>query len=1140
VSQKFWALVGLATWATAATGAEIAPARFTRLTTDDGLSHGHVLAILQDRQGFLWFGTRLGGLNRFDGIDFKVYRHDFEDPHSLSHDFVWRLYQDRGGDLWVGTNGGGLNRYDRQSDSFVRYRHEAGNPRSLPDDNVKSIYEDRAGALWVGTDGGLGRLDRDKGTFTVYRHDPQDPQSLSDDSVRCILEDPKSGRLWLGTRRGGISILDPHTGRCTFHPYRLDDPAGLSSPSVIDMFRDQAGQLWLGSRAGLDHLETETGTFAHYRHDPRDPGSLSPGAVRAIHEDRQGRLWVATENGLDFFDRAAGRFHHYRHHPFDPESLGDDDVYALHEDDVGALWVGTANAGVARLDPEPAQFLNYRADPTDARSLSSNAVQAVHVDHAGRVWVGTTEGLDRLEGGGFVRYPHREGDARSLGGQDVRAIAEDAGGSLWVGTEGDGLSRFDGAGFVKYRHDPHDPRSLGGSDIDALHASPGGGLWVALRGVGLDYYDGRSFIHYGPDAPAPRTLPTHYVLDVLERPAGTLWLATNSSGLLRLDVATSAVQAFPLDPHHPDSESANRVHVLYGENDGALWLGSDSGLYRFDPAAATYTQHFTTRDGLPSNTVLGIVGDGHGNLWLSTPTGLSRADPPERRFRNYGRADGLPGRAFRWRSHARSADGRLYFGSSDGLTSFHPAELTENPHVPPVVFTGFDVFDRPEAVGAEGSSLSTAIHAAHEVVLGPNPSSFSVRFAALDYAAPRSNRYAYRLEGFDGRWRQTDAGRRSATYTNLDPGRYVFRVRGSNNDGVWNEAGAALTIIVTPPWWRTWWFRGAFALTTFALIAFAYRMRVRTLEERERRFRTLAESVPDLVVRYDRQPRPVYVSPAAEKYADLGVQPSAVERWRPAIQDVFAKGDERSLEFELDTPRGRRTFESRLLPERDAKGTTASVLVITRDVTGNKLLLKELHHRVKSNLEIVGSLLSLQSRHVLEKSAQVVLQDSHSRVRSMALIHEKLFEASDPARVDARPYVQALVGAVQASHGARGYLLDTAVDVDAATLDVDTAVACGLLLNELVSNALQHAFPAARPGTVDVELANEGVGRFRLRVRDDGVGFPPEVDFRRTETLGLQLVMHLVDQLDGSIELIRDGGTTFVVRFRALRPPERP
>jgi signal transduction histidine kinase/ligand-binding sensor domain-containing protein/DNA-binding response OmpR family regulator len=791
-----WALV-LAMAREGGASAEEPELRFSRLAVEEGLSHNNVGAVLRDRLGFMWFGTHLGGLNRYDGYEMRVYRNDPANGRSLAHNDVWVLHEDRAGTLWVGTNGGGLDRYERATDTFAHYRHDPKDARSLPHDSVTAIYEDRRGVLWVGSAGGLSRFDN--GTFTTWRSDPEDPHTLSDSSVRAILEDPRTGRLWLGTRRGGLDLMDPATGQVTRFMHAEGDPRSLSDNAVDHLLADRAGQVWIATRRGLDRFDPATQTFTRYLHDPRDPRSVSHDHVVITHEDRRGRFWVGTQDGLDLLDRAAGTFRHYRHDPGDPRSLSDDGIHTMYEDDTGALWIGTVNGGVSRLPGETPKVSTWRHD----------TVQAVHNDPDGTLWVGTAQGLDRFDGRSFTR---------TLADRDIRALATDPGG-LWIGTSDGGLARFDGRSFTHHRSHPGDPGSLAGDFVEALAVSPRGGLWIAVHGVGLDHFDGKTFTHHH--------LPSRYVDAIFPDGAGAVWLGTASHGLVRYQPASGRSTTFLPDPQRPESEAANRVHAIWPDPDGALWLGGSAGLFRFDPVTARFTEHYTTSDGLPDTAVVAIVGDDRGVLWLSTVRGLSRFDPRSRRFRTFDRSDGLQSNQLGERASARRGDGRLFFGGTRGLDALDPARLTDNPHVPPVVLTGFELFDK-------AVDLETAIPVAREIRLRHSQSVFSIAFAALNFTSPEKNRYAYRMEGFDAGWRLTAADRRLATYTNLDPGTYTFRVRAANNDGLWNESGASIRVIITPPWWRTPWFEALAIAATLGAALGAYRWRVRAIDERNR------------------------------------------------------------------------------------------------------------------------------------------------------------------------------------------------------------------------------------------------------------------------------------------------------------------
>ncbi len=821
-------------------GVDEPPLAFTRLTSEEGLSQDRVWSIVRDHQGFMWFGTGLGGLNRYDGYQLKVFRNDPGDRRSLGFNFVWALLEDRQNNLWVGTNGGGLDRYDRATDTFTHYRPDADDPHSLPHDHVSALYQDRAGVLWVGTGGGLSRFDPQAGRFFTYRARPQDPDGLSDSSVRAILEDPASGALWLGTRRGGLDALDRASGRFTRWLNVPGDPRSLSDNAIEHLLRDRAGYLWVATRRGLNRFDPRTGTFTRYMHDPVDAGTLSHEWVTMTLEDRRGRFWVATLGGLDLLDRQTGRVTHVRHDPANPRSLGDDGIRALYEDDGGALWIGTENGGVSRLAAEPSRFVSWRSNPRKSDSLAHDAVQAVHVDRAGAVWIGTAGGLNRFDGRSFAVHRHDPRDPDSVGSSDIRALDSDAGG-LWIGTFDGGLSRFDGRTFRTYRPDPRDPGSLGGEYVEALHAGARGGLWLALHGIGLDHFDGKTFTHHRYDPARAGSLPSRYVIALHEDAQGTLWIGTAEQGLVRLVPATGVFTSYLPDPAHPGSEASNRVHAIHPARDGALWLGSSAGLLRFDPTSGRFTARYTEADGLPETAVLSVEADRQGQLWLATVRGLGRFNPATRTSRTFDRSDGLPSNELSYRASATGPDGRMYFGGRSGLTAFFPDRLTDNLHPPPVVLTGFELFDQPIDIRDPRSPLKSTVTTSQEIRLRHDQSVFSIAFSALDYTAPGKNRYAYRMEGFDADWRQTGADRRVATYTNLDPGTYTFRVRAANNDGVWNQTGASIRVVIIPPWWQATWFRILALASGLAVALAAYRVRMRGIRQRGRELALLVD-----------------------------------------------------------------------------------------------------------------------------------------------------------------------------------------------------------------------------------------------------------------------------------------------------------
>ena len=803
---------------------------FTHLSVADGLSHADVRAIAQDRQGFMWFGTWLGGLNRYDGYTFRVYKHDDQDQRSLINDTVRTLYVDHTGVLWISTWGPGLDRYDRDTDSFTHFRHDPHDPTSLPDNNVKAFYEDETGTLWVGTHAGLSRFDRARGTFFTYRARPDDPASFGETHVQSIGLDATTGMLWVGTEDSGVKVLDRSTGHFTSYANDPDDASSLSNNVVLNIFQDRAGARWLSTADGLNRFDPRTHKFVRYFHDLRNPSSLSDNSVLETYDDRAGRFWVVTNNGLNLMDRARGTFARYLHDRNDPSSLSGNtfNYEALCEDTSGTLWMGMRSTGVDRLASAAARFTTYRHNSQDVNSLDNDSVTSLALGSGGELWIGTETGLNRFDGRTFTHYVNDPHDPSSLSPGPQRMVAQDSHGVVWTGTYGGGLDRLDGQRVKHFRHDPRNSDSPANDNISNLAPDAQGGLWIGVHGKGMDYFDGRRFTHFAPDPANPTSLPDAYALPLLLDRHGMLWIGTTNSGLVRFDTHTRKFTTYLIDPNQPGSQAANWTKDVY--SDGAsIWVASSIGLSRFDPETGKFTHHYTEKDGLANNSVVGVLGDAQGNVWVSTIKGLSRFDPRTETFRNYDVFDGLQGNEFSLHCRAKAPDGRLFFAGVNGLSAFYPDKLVDNTTPPPVVLTEFELFNKPVKIGAKDSPLRQAINVATSITLRYEQAVFRFQFAALNYSAPQKNRYAYKLDGFDRDWQYTDATRRFATYTNLDHGDYTFRVKASNNDGVWNEQGVALHIRILPPWWSTWWFRALVLASILLSIWCAYQLRVREL-----------------------------------------------------------------------------------------------------------------------------------------------------------------------------------------------------------------------------------------------------------------------------------------------------------------------
>jgi ligand-binding sensor domain-containing protein/signal transduction histidine kinase len=769
----------------------------------------------------MWFGT-IDGLNRFDGFEFTVYKHEPRDSNSLSSSNITCLVYDEDGTLWIGTNGGGLNSFDHRTGKFTRYNMDLG-----PTHNqyVWSLCKGRDGILWIGADVVIG-LDKKSGR--IFTIDSSEIMSPGIKVVRAIYEDT-AGVLWVGTWFDGVNKIEKDRRRVSTFRHDSKNPNSLSENHVISIFQDSHGGLWFGTyTGGLNRFDAHKETFTRSSKQQGRTNGLNDNTVRTMYEDREGRLWLGTSGGgVNILDMKTGHVSYLMHDNSNPTSLRGDHVFAIHEDNSGTLWFAT-DGGLSKYSHVKHKFSLI---PVGSHIGSLPApVGALCEDRHGELWIANyAKGLTKYvrEEKSFTHYTHDRKSNNSFGGGYIATVLADHLGFVWAGTVGNGLSRFDPhTGFFKtYKIESSDP-SRRGNSVDAIYEDTRGNLWIGTgRSLALLDRSKDRFTYFGDYASiARRDLAVFNIQCILEERENTLWLGTQFAGLIEYDPQRGVLSHFEHDELDTNSISSNDVRIIHRDRQDRLWLGTyGRGIDLYDRNTRTFG-HLTEREGLLSNIIHGILEDDNGNLWISTPKGLSRFNPDAKAIRNYDAADGLSGLVYR--SCVKSRTGEMIVGSERGLFVFHPGNLVDNTHVPNIVLTAFNVLSEPYP-------LPQAIHSTKEIILDHNQNFFSFEFAALDYTNPQKNQYAYRLEGVDDNWVQAGT-RRYANYTHLDPGKYVFRVKGSNNDGVWNEKGTSVSIVITPPFWQTWWFRVLTLLAVGALVTLAYNYRVNRLLKLER------------------------------------------------------------------------------------------------------------------------------------------------------------------------------------------------------------------------------------------------------------------------------------------------------------------
>ncbi|NGZ87823.1 two-component regulator propeller domain-containing protein [Duganella aceris] len=825
-----------AAWA----GAPPRTLRFEQLSVEHGLAQESVLAIAQDRQGFIWLGTQ-AGLTRFDGYRTTTYKSAVSDPRSLGDNWVRVLHLDRAGQLWVGTDGG-LDRYEPGTRSFTHFLPAESSQRGNGNRHVRAIADDGAGGLWVASADGLHHFDPAGKRFTSWHNDPADAGSLANDQVNALARDA-AGRLWVGTATG-LDMLAP--GASSFQHYTIDAAADGKSNAVVALQVDSAQTLWVGTMVGLEQWRLQGAEPQRRRLGARE--GLKPGvSITTLYQDADNQVWVGSlADGLFRWLPAENRLVQYRHQFSDAHSVADNQISALFRDRVGTFWVGTWNDGVSRVDMGSGGFARIVRQADAPNPLSDNKIRAIVPDGRGRLWLGSSGGLnlyDPLSGESRI-WRHDPLSANSLSDDQVSAVWRDKGGNLWIGGRAgiNHLNLATGAiralSFVR-----GDPAS---DTIRNIVGDRAGVLWIASRG-GLHRLDPqtmetRTFRHDPSDS---GSLADNVVRPILEDRKGRLWIGT-FNGLDLLDRKTGKFRHFRRDAADPSSLSHDEVHYLYEDAQGAIWVGTAAGLNRMEIAAdgAVRFRRYLRKDGIADDAIAAILPDDAGNLWLSTNSGLSRLNVETGAVRNYGGADGTIEGAYFDGAALRTPDGTLYFGGFNGITAFSPPEVRENSVAPAVAITDFQIFNKSlqPGQGDHPQVLKTAIEHTAALTLLEADSMFSLEFAALHYAAPQRNRFAYQLQGFDQDWVVTDSSKRFATYTNLDAGTYVFRVKAANKDGIWNDNPATLEITIRPPFWKTWWFRSLMALLALGCGYAAYHVRVRRLRRQQQRLEQLVGS----------------------------------------------------------------------------------------------------------------------------------------------------------------------------------------------------------------------------------------------------------------------------------------------------------
>jgi len=826
---------------------------FSHLDFTNGLINNHITSIYKDSRGYMWFGT-VAGLDRYDGYQFRHFRHDQRDTTSIVDNYAEQIFEGPGRRLWVEIRAGRFNIFDFEKDCFDRNFANYLNRLSLPTYRLLTITKGADDYWFIYQDGG------------VYHYLPDGhivPIPNTSATINTARADG-DGNCWIVYRSGILEKIDGHINRSVFRTPAFQNSVG-SGLSTCGLYIDRQNDLWLyanGYFKGAWYYCPPTGELRHLSLE--SPGVLlNSNLIDNVLQDEKGLIWLATDHGgINIVDKRNFSVRYIRHVEDDPRGIADNSLSTLYGDSAGTIWVGTFKNGVSYYHQNRMQFPQYRHDPQNPGSLSFDDVNGFAEDSAGTIWIGGNGGglmsFDRRHSR-FRQYLHNPNDPSSLGNNIIVGLLAGRGNRLWIGTYFGGLDCFDGRTFTHFRHDPNDPTSLADDRVMCVYEDTEGQLWVGTLAGGMDRYDRkkRQFIHYNMSIPG--TISNNYISSITADDQGNLWIATGYG----IDILQKRTGLFVHLSSADNQLSSDNVTTLLQDSEHHLWAGTREGLDLYDPASNRF-QSFRVEDGLPDNTIRSIQEDRQHHLWVTTANGISRiilnrnAGRYSIRCKNYHEQDGLQGREFNERAGLTTRDGSILIGGPNGFNLFNPENLIDTRNNAPIVLGNLELFDqqvRPgEPVGGH-ILLEKALAETQKITLRYGEKVFSIGFASLDYVDNPRSRYMYKLEGFDKNWLIADAGARKATFTNLDAGSYIFHVKASDEDGAWNDREASLKITVLPPWWRTPLAYIIYALLTIALLYIARRMiiqraRMRFALEHERQEARRMHEIDRMKIRF--------------------------------------------------------------------------------------------------------------------------------------------------------------------------------------------------------------------------------------------------------------------------------------------------
>lgn len=796
---------------------------FRKLSIEQGLSQSSVNAIIQDKEGYIWFGTQ-DGLNKYDGISFTVFNYRKQDSASLSNPHIRTLFECSDNFIWIGTESGGLNRFNKLTGKFQSFQNDKNKASSISHNNVRSILEDDSKNIWVATfGGGLNIFNKLTNSFKRITGKTDDGIDVSELRIESMLLDNKQ-TLWIGTNDKGLFSYDIIKDK--WKHFNLGDKDNRVSALAIN----DNNTVWVGTYgSGLFLFDKNKTEFV------KQNISLSSNFVVEILPDKQNKIWIGTYGGgLNLYDLQSKELRVFKHNSEIPSSLSNNDVWSICISAEGTAFIGTDGGGVNIYDSHSQKFPSFKTAISQS-SQTNNLVRCFYQDSRGNLWIGTYGGglnSYNQKTGEHIIYKRNENDKQSISSNRIVSISETPDGTLWFGTDGGGLNKFNytTSKFIRFTHDEKNNQSITNDVVWSIMPESDKGLWLGTRGGGLNYFDLKTekFSAFRYNANDANTLRSDFIRCLYNDNKGNLWIGTEGGGFSIFNKNTQAIKNYKNILAEENGLNNNTIRCIYIQDGNYVWLGTDGGGLNLYDIASDKFYHYTVDDGLPNNVIYGILPDKKGYLWMSTNNGICRfkllSAPADKKIfiKKYFISDGLQSNEFNTGAYFTNVDGEMFFGGINGYNRFYPENILENTFIPPVRITRFKIFETDYV-------LDTLVDFIQQITLNYQQNFFSFSFAALSFSMPEKNRYAYMLEGFDKEWIYTE-NRNYASYTNLDPGTYIFKVKASNNDGVWNDVGTSVKIIIKPPFYKTWWFYSLLVISGVLSVILFIKIRERNLK----------------------------------------------------------------------------------------------------------------------------------------------------------------------------------------------------------------------------------------------------------------------------------------------------------------------